>query len=69
MDAFNLVLAGYLSLIPDWIEALATLVTGATALTLLTKTENDDNLIAGVLRFLNILAGNFGNNRNADDEG
>ena len=53
--------------IPAWINALTALVTGATALTLLTPTKTDDKILNSVLRVLNIIAGNFGKNKNADD--
>ncbi len=50
-----------------WIAALTTLVTAATALTALTPTKVDDKVVSFLLRMLNLLAGNFGMNKNADD--
>lgn len=54
--------------IPVWVNALTGVVTAATAVTILTPTTVDDKLINGLLRVLNILAGNFGKNTNADDD-
>jgi hypothetical protein len=52
---------------PDWLAALTALVTGATAITMITPTQMDNQILAKVLRFLNVFAGNFGMNKNADD--
>ena len=52
---------------PAWLTAITALVTAATAVTALTPTQADDKVIAVALRVLNVLAGNFGKNRNADD--
>lgn len=54
--------------IPLWIEALMALVTGATAFTAMTPTKVDDRFVNKSLKVLNILAGNFGKNKNADDD-
>ena len=54
--------------IPLWVQALTTLVTGATAVTALTPTKVDDRAVSKVLKVLNLLAGNVGRNRNADDD-
>lgn len=53
---------------PAWLTAITSLVTAATALTALTPTQADDKAVALVLKVLNTIAGNFGRNRNADDE-
>ena len=52
---------------PAWLTAITALVTAATAVTALTPTKTDDKYVSMALRVLNILAGNFGKNRNADD--
>ena len=52
---------------PAWLTAITGLVTAATAITALTPTTADDKVVAMVLRILNLLAGNVGRNRNADD--
>ena len=53
--------------LPGWLTAITAVVTAATAITALPPTTKDDAVIGGILRVLNILAGNFGKNRNADD--
>ena len=52
---------------PAWLTAITTLVTAATAITALTPTQADDKIVAVALKVLNVLAGNVGKNRNADD--
>lgn len=52
--------------LPAWLTAITTLVTAATAITILTPTKTDDKIIASILKVLNILAGNFGKNTNKD---
>jgi hypothetical protein len=52
---------------PAWIAALTSVVTAATAITALTPTRSDDVWLDRILRVLNVLAGNVGMNRNADD--
>lgn len=53
---------------PAWIAAFTAVVTAATAITMLTPTKTDDEWINRILRVLNVLAGNVGMNRNADDK-
>lgn len=54
--------------LPGWLVAITSVVTAATAITALTPTKTDDRIISAILRVLNILAGNFGKNTNADDK-
>lgn len=53
---------------PAWLAAITSLVTAATAITALTPTKADDRYISLILRVLNMLAGNVGRNKNADDQ-
>ena len=52
---------------PAWISAITALVTAATAVTALTPTKSDDKVIGMILKVLNLVAGNVGKNKNADD--
>jgi len=52
---------------PAWLHAITALVTAATAITALTPSTADDKVVAMILRVLNLLAGNVGKNKNADD--
>ena len=54
--------------LPVWLVALTSVVTAATAVTALTPTTADDKIAAAMLRVLNMVAGNFGKNRNQDDK-
>lgn len=63
MDAFM----QFIDALPAWLVAITTVVTAATAITALTPTKADDRILSAVLRVLNVLAGNVGRNRNADD--
>lgn len=54
--------------IPAWLAAIATVVTAATAITALTPSKADDKWLNGVLKLLNVLAGNIAKNKNADDK-
>ena len=64
----------YLASAPDWLNAIALIVTSAAALAALTPTKVDDNalgwattIINGALRIINVLAVNVGKAKNADD--
>jgi hypothetical protein len=48
-------------------QMLALLVTTATIITALTPSKSDNELLDRVLGYLNLVAGNVGHNRNADD--
>lgn len=52
---------------PAWLTAITGIVTAATAITALTPTKTDDQVMNTVLKVLNFLAGNVGKNKNADD--
>jgi len=59
---------------PDWLNAIALVITAATALTALTPTKVDDEALGVVgkvvnmaLKIVNMLAGNVLRNKNADD--
>ena len=57
---------GWFGDLPAWLAAITTLVSGATALTILTPSKTDDKILSKVLWGLNMVAGNFGRNKNAD---
>tara|TARA_R110000803_G_scaffold210685_2_gene283177 strand:- start:2686 stop:2871 length:186 start_codon:yes stop_codon:yes gene_type:complete len=52
----------------EWALALTGIVTAATAVTALTPTKTDDKYLNIALKWLNIIAGNVKNNKNADDK-
>lgn len=54
--------------LPAWLVAITAVCTAATAITALTPTRADDRVLDAVLRVLNLVAGNVGRNRNADDK-
>jgi hypothetical protein len=60
-------LFGLWLIIPEWVQALCGVVTAATAITALTPTKSDDKIISTILKVLNLVAGNFLKNTNADD--
>jgi len=55
---------GIFEQIPAWIVAITTVLTAATAVTALTPSTSDDKIINGILRVLNVIAGNVGKNKN-----
>lgn len=58
---------GLFDALPAWIAAATSVVSAATAITALTPSRADDVWLDRMLRLLNVLAGNVGLNRNADD--
>jgi len=50
-----------------YVQAITGVVAAATAITMITPTKTDDMIINVVLKILNLLAGNVGKNKNADD--
>jgi hypothetical protein len=53
---------------PAWVSAITAVVTASTLITSLTPTKTDDKVISFVLKILNLVAGNIGKNKNADDK-
>lgn len=53
---------------PAWVSAITAVVTSATLITSLTPTKTDDKIISFILKILNLVAGNIGKNKNADDK-
>jgi hypothetical protein len=54
--------------LPVWISMALTLVGAVSAITAVTPTKSDDEIVNAVLRVLNILSLNIGKNKNADDQ-
>jgi hypothetical protein len=52
--------------IPAWLSAITLVIASATSITALTPSKADDKIINAVLKVLNVLAGNFWGNKNAD---
>lgn len=52
---------------PTVINGLLTIVAGATVITAVTPTQWDNKAVNMISKLLNVLAGNVGRNRNADD--
>jgi len=44
------------------------ILSAATVITAMTPTKADDKIIGFILKLLNLLAGNIGKNKNADDK-
>lgn len=57
---------GWFGDLPAWLAAITTLCTAATAVTILTPTKTDDAVLSKILWALNLVAGNFARNKNAD---
>ncbi len=68
MEDFFGMLAGFFDSFPAWLTAITAVVTAATGITVLTPTKTDDEVVGMILKVLNLLAGNFGKNKNADDK-
>ena len=60
-------IVNFFNSVPAWIAAVTAIVTACTAITALTPTKSDDKIINFVLKILNVLSGNIGKNKNADD--
>lgn len=52
---------------PAWINALLAVCVAATAITALTPSKADNEFLDVIIKVLNLLAGNVGKNKNADD--
>lgn len=61
-------ISNFFEILPAWLQAILLVVTAATAITALTPSKTDDEIINKVLKVLNFLAGNIGKNKNADDK-
>lgn len=53
--------------IDNWFVTLTTAVTIAAAITALTPTTKDDKVVSKIKGFLNVIALNVGNAKNAED--
>lgn len=65
---FMISVFAFFDALPGWLAAITTVVTAATGITALTPSKSDDAIINRILKFLNLLAGNFALNKNADDK-
>lgn len=68
-------IANILQNAPTWLTAIMALVTACTAISALTPTKVDDEILGGIGKVINILlrvtnigAGNVFKNKNADDK-
>lgn len=59
-------IVAFFDAMPAWVNAIAGVVTAATAITMLTPTKTDDKYVNIALSFLNIIAGNIAKNKNED---
>ena len=62
------VINAFLDQLPAFVQVGFAVVTGAAAIAAVTPTQVDNQLVDVVLRVLNILGGNFGQAKNADDK-
>ena len=53
-------LTSFFTHVPAWLAAATSLVTAASAVSAITPTPKDDQMLSGVLRVLNLLALNVG---------
>lgn len=51
----------------EYFDIVSAVVTLATAVTVITPTRSDNQVVDFISQLINFLAGNFGRNRNADD--
>ncbi len=58
---------GFIAVLQQWLFAITSIVTAASALTALTPTKKDDKLRKYLLAALNFIALNIGNARNKDN--
>ena len=59
------VLSSFFDHVPAWLAAATSLVTAASAVSAITPTPKDDQMLSGVLRVLNLLALNVGHAQRA----
>ena len=59
---------GFLALMEQWLLAVTSVVTAASAITALTPTKKDDRIRGYILSMLNFLALNIGNARRKDGD-
>ena len=53
---------------PAWLNAILALMVAASAITALTPSKKDDEILQKIINVLNVLALNIGKNKNADDQ-
>jgi hypothetical protein len=58
----------FMEAIPAWVTAFTLVLTAATAITALTPSSADNQILNVILKALNMAAGNVGKNKNADDK-
>ncbi len=52
--------------IEEIVVTVTAVISVATAITAVTPSKADDKILNGLLKFINLLAGNIGKNKNAD---